>query len=91
MVWKIVMVILNFCFTASIDFHDVLHGFQAGRGMGTASIEAKIIQQLAAMRKEVTYVIFLDLNKEYDALERDICLEILEGYRMGPRAHHILQ
>ena len=32
------------------------------------------------MREEVLYEIFLDLNKAYDALNRDRCLEILEGY-----------
>ena len=34
-------------------------------------------------------MIFLDLHKAYDALDRDRCLEILEGYRMGPRARLI--
>ena len=29
------------------------------------------------------YVIFLDLHKVYDALERDRCLDILEGYGVG--------
>ena len=48
--WKIVAVILNLRLTSSITFHDVLHGFQAGRGTGTATLEAKLLQQLAAMR-----------------------------------------
>ena len=41
------------------------------------------------MREEVLYSIFLDLQKLYDALDRDICLEILEGYGMGIWDHHI--
>ena len=57
--WKVVAVVLNRRFTSSITFHDVLHGFRAGRGTGTATLKAKIIQQLAAMREEVFYVIFL--------------------------------
>ena len=36
-------------------------------------------------------MIFLDLHKAYDALERSRCLEILEGYAVGPRACRILQ
>ena len=41
--WKVVAVILNCRFTSSITFHDVLHGFRAGRGTGTATLEAKQI------------------------------------------------
>ena len=36
-------------------------------------------------------MIFLDLNKAYDALDRYICLEILEGYDMGPLSRCILR
>ena len=38
------------------------------------------------MREEVLYVIFLDLTKAHDALDRSRCLEILEGYGVGPKA-----
>ena len=77
--WKVVAAILNHWITASITYHDFLNGFRAGRGTGTATLDAKLLQQLAAMREEVLYVIFLDLHKAYDALERSRCLEILEG------------
>ena len=60
--WKVVVAILNRRFTAYITYHDLLNGFRAGRGTGTATLEAKLIQQLAAMREEVLYVIFLDLT-----------------------------
>ena len=43
------------------------------------------------MREEVLYVIFLDLNKAYDALDRFRCLGILEGYGFGPGARRLLQ
>ena len=49
--WKLVAVILNRRFTSSITYHDALHGFRAGRGTGTATLEAKLLQQLAAMRE----------------------------------------
>ena len=48
--WKVVAVILNCRFTSSITYHDALHGFRAGRGTGTATLEVKLLQQLAAMR-----------------------------------------
>ena len=69
-VWKVVAVILNCRLTASITYHDFLHGFWAGHGTGTANLEAKLLQQLAALRGEVLYVIFLDLHKTSDALDR---------------------
>ena len=77
---KVVTAILNRSFTASIALHGVLHGFRAGCGTGTASLEAKLIHQLAVMREEVLYMTFLDLHKSYDALDRDIFLEIVERY-----------
>ena len=89
-VWKAVELILNCRFTASITYHDSLHGFQAVRGTGTATLEVKLLQQLAAMREEVLYVIFLDLTKAYDALDRSRCLDILEGYGVGPGARKLL-
>ena len=89
--WKVVAVILNRRFTSSITFHDVLHGSRAGRGTGTATLEAKLLQKLAAMREEVLYVIFLDLTKAYNALDRSRCLDILEGYGVGPSARRLLK
>ena len=82
--WKVVAAILNRRLTASLAFCKILHGFWAGRGTGTATLEAKLFQKLAALREEVLYVIFLDLHKAYDALERFRCLGILEGYDVGP-------
>ena len=89
-IWKVVAVIINRCFTSSITYHDALHGFRAGRGTGNATLKAKLIQHLAAMREEVLYVIFLDLPKAYDALDRSRCLEILEGYGFDPSARRLL-
>ena len=43
LVWKVVTVIPNHRFTNYISFHDVLHGFWAGRGTGTAPLEVKML------------------------------------------------
>ena len=41
--WKVVAEILNRRLIASIVYHDFLHGFRAGRGTGTASLESKML------------------------------------------------
>ena len=82
---------INHHLTTNIAFHDIFHVFQACRDTETASLEAKLIQQLTTVRGEVLYVIFLVLHHLYDALNRDICLEILAGYEVGPWYHRILR
>ena len=89
--WKVVAEILHRRLTTAITYHDFRHGFWAGRGTGTATLEAKLLQQLAAMREEVLYVIFLESTKAYDALESSRILGILEGYGVGPRARRLLR
>ena len=77
LMWKVVVAILNRRFTSSITYHNALHGFRACHGTGNFTLEAKLLQQLAALREEVFYVIFLDLTKAYDVLDRSRCLEII--------------
>ena len=43
------------------------------------------------MREAVIHAIFLDLHKEYNALDMYRCLDILEGYGVGPRALRLLR
>ena len=43
------------------------------------------------MREEVLYVIFLNLTKAYDALDRSRSLEILKGYGVGERVRRMLK
>ena len=50
-----------------------------------------LLQQLAAMMEEFLYALFMNLHKAYEALERDRCLEIPEGYGVVTQACHILR
>ena len=43
-VWRVVAAILNRRLKASITYHKSLHGFRAGCGTGTATLEAKLLQ-----------------------------------------------
>ena len=53
--------------------------FIVWRGTGTATLEAKILQEIIGMQKEVLYDIFIYIYKSNDALEQGCDLEILEG------------
>ena len=59
--------------------------------VGNSTLKAKLLQQLLALREEFLYVIFLDMHKVYDALDRSRFLEIMEGYFVGPLARRLLQ
>ena len=85
-IWKSVVVILNRRFTAVITCPDFLHGFRAGCGMGTVTLKVKLLYQVDALRDAVLYAIFLDLHKSYNASDRSMCMGILKGCGMGPRA-----
>ena len=89
--WKTNIGIINRRLTSAIRYHDTLHGFWAGRGTGTATLEAKLLRQLTAMREVVLHEILLDLQKAYDVLDRDRCLGILAGYSVGPRTLRLLR
>ena len=75
----------------SIEFHDCLHGFLAGRGTGTATIEVKLTQQLAYIKQVPLYGIFINLRKAYDSMDRGRVLEILKGYGVGPNLLRVLR
>jgi hypothetical protein len=69
----------------TIDFHPCLHGGMPKRGTGTATIEAKLAQQLAWVEQEPLYQVFVDLCKAYDHLNRAKCIEIMTGYGVGSK------
>jgi hypothetical protein len=81
--WKVIEIIMDGRLEV-INFHDCLHGFLKGRGTGTATVEAKLAQQLAYIEQEPLYQTFIDLKKAYDAMDRERCLEIFQRLRGGP-------
>ncbi len=73
------------CRLDSIQQHDSLHSCQHQRGTRTAILEAKLVQQLSHLGMQPFYGVFLDLRKAFNAMDREQCNIILEGYRAGPR------
>ena len=47
--WKAISNIINRQISSSVQFHDTLHLFRAKRGTGTATLEAKLLRQLAIL------------------------------------------
>ena len=41
-VWKLTELVINTRIKSAVDFHDVLHGFRAGRRRGTSILELKL-------------------------------------------------
>ena len=68
--WKEISSIINHRILSSIQFHDALHGFSAGRGTWTATLEENMLQQLIAMREMALNYISLELRKAYGDLYR---------------------
>ena len=83
--WKAVASLLNRRIMAEIMYRDVLNRFWSGQGTETASLESNLLQQLMVKREAVLFEVFLDLQKAYDALDQDRCLELLGAYWFGPR------
>ena len=75
---------------AAVKFHDVLQGFRAGWGTGASSLKAKMLQKIMLTREEVLYEVLLNLWKFYDALYRELCMDILVGFGIFPRTERAL-
>ena len=82
-VWKVVEVMIYNHIKTVVQFHDFLHGFCAGRGAGTAIMELKIVEYLASVDQDPLFLVFLDLRKSYDILDRWRLLQLLAVYGAG--------
>ena len=81
--WKVVEAIINTRLRSSIQFHNVLHRFRAGRGKGTATMELKITQDITSVYQDPLFLAFLELRKSYDMVNHSCLIRTLEGYSAG--------
>jgi hypothetical protein len=89
-IYKLISSIINQRLCSKINLHDALHGFRKKRGTGTAIMEAKLLAQLRCRLDEPLYMIFIDLKKAYDTLDRSQAMRILEGYGVGANILRII-
>jgi hypothetical protein len=84
-VYKLVSTIINTRINNVINYHEAIHGFRKGRGTTTAISELKILMSSTMKDKKSNprFMIFMDLTKAYDTLDRERTLQILSGYGVG--------
>jgi hypothetical protein len=83
-IWKVIEQVIDHRLD-SIQLHNSFHGCQHQCRTGTAIIEAKLAQQLSYLAMQPFYGVYLDLRKAFNAMDREQCIMILEGYGAGPR------
>ena len=83
--WKVVEELIETRLRASLQFHDVLHGFLATIGTGTAIMDLDLAQYLAIVDQDPLFMFFLGLWKSYNTVDRERLIQTLEGYGARPR------
>ena len=78
--WKVVKAVISTQFKMCVKFHDVLHGFCARQGTGVAIMELKMVQDMYSIYQNHFLLLFLDISKAYDMLDRGRFLQTLERY-----------
>ena len=88
--WKVVDAIIDTRLRSSIHFYYVLHRFRAGRGVETATMELKLFQELSRIKQDPFFLVFINLRKSYNTLDRGRLIRNLEGYGAVPHMCDLL-
>ena len=89
--WKVVEALIDTRLSASLYMHNILHGFRARRGTGTAIIELNLTQEISSIDQDHLLLVLLDLRKAYGTVDQDRLLITLEGYVGVPRLCGLLE
>jgi hypothetical protein len=89
-IWKVVEGIMDWQLNA-LPLHEALHWYCNRGSMQTTILKAKMAWQLAHLKQEPFYGVFLDLKKVFDAMDRERCFLTLEGYGTGPNKVRLIR
>jgi Reverse transcriptase (RNA-dependent DNA polymerase) len=90
--YKLITRIISDRINNNVTFHDAIHGFRRFRGTNTAISELKLVMRSTKLNAKYKprFIIFLDLEKAYDTLDRNRTIEILRAYGIGPNILHFI-
>ena len=74
---KVLEAIIDTRIKTVVVLHDALHVFCTRRGTGAAMMEIKIAQDLASINQDSLFLVFLDICKAYETLERSQLIQEL--------------
>ena len=77
---KVLEAIIDTRIKTVVVLHDALYVFFTRRGTGAAMMEIKIAQDIASINQDSLFLVFLDICKAYETLERRQLIQALEGY-----------
>ena len=89
--WKVVEALIDTRLSASLYMHNILHGFRARIGTGTAIMELNLTQEISSIDQDHLLLVLLDLRKAYGTVDQEHLLITLEGYVGGPRLCGLLE
>ena len=90
-IWKVFSLIMNNRLHYDITLHDAPDGCRKSQGIGTDTLEEKLVQQLAGICREPLFQVLLDVRKSYALLDRTRCMKALKGYGLGTKLRRLLQ
>ena len=82
--WKVAESLTDTRQCVSLQLHGVLYRFRARRGTGTAIMDLNLAQELSRVDCDLLFMVFLELSKAYDTVDRYCLIQTLERYGVVP-------
>lgn len=90
-IWKVISAIIDHRIKVKVKWDRRLHGFLPKRSTGTAITDTRLRSDLATAKLLPYHRVYIDLTKAYDCVDRNVLLQLLEAYGVGPKMRGILE